>query len=283
MLVESAIEGHLSTRADAERHQGDFRKIVDGVNKTLDAIVEPVNETAAVLSEMSQGNLSINMVGDYKGDHAAINYAMNDTINTVKGYIGEIAEVLTEVAVGNLGVAIDTEYRGDFVEIKDSINTIVQSLNDTLCDINAASEQVAAGTRQVSAGSQALSQGATEQASAIEQLTASLAEIARQTRQNAMNAGKASELTVTARDNAVQGNAQMKEMQQAMAEINDASASISKIIKVIDEIAFQTNLLALNAAVEAARAGQHGKGFAVVADEVRNLAQRSAGPPRKPR
>jgi methyl-accepting chemotaxis protein len=276
MLAQAAVEGKLSTRADAGKHQGDYRKIVEGVNSTLDAVIAPVNEASAVLAEMAKGNLSVMVKGNYKGDHALIKESLNSTITTLKGYISEISEVLGEMAQGRMDVAIKADYLGEFVALKDSINAIADSLNEVLSEIGTAAEQVAAGTKQVSDGSQEISQGATEQASSIEELTASVTQIAAQTRQNAVGAGKANELAGQATSEASQGNSSMKAMQQAMGEISEASRSISKIIKVIDDIAFQTNILALNAAVEAARAGVHGKGFAVVAEEVRNLAARSA-------
>jgi methyl-accepting chemotaxis protein len=403
MLVEGASAGHFDTRADESRHLGDYQKIVGGINRTLDVVVnkvvwyeslldavplplsvtdndmnwtfinraveqflglkrsdvigvqcsnwnaeicntencgiarlkagklqtlfeqagmyfqvdtsyihdangektghievvqditarthtnfylrDEVGKLSRALDALAQGNLSFEYAAGEGDEYTAtereifvqLSKNLASAVATFKEYVSEISASLNNMANGDISMDEMDAWKGDFSGISESLNIITDSFNSILGDINATAEEVASGTRQVSDGSQSLSQGATEQASAIEELTASLSEIANQTRQNALNAGQASQLAVSARDNAVSGNAQMKELQQAMTEINDASASISKIIKVIDEIAFQTNLLALNAAVEAARAGQHGKGFAVVAEEVRSLAQRSAG------
>ncbi|MDP4151887.1 MAG: methyl-accepting chemotaxis protein [Bacillota bacterium] len=275
-LSEQAEIGNLSARGDSAKFTGEFKNIVLGVNNTLDAVVKPIKEVSDVMSQMSVGNLSTSVSGNYKGDFLALANAVNSTVSTLNHVVEEIASILSEIATGNLNLSHVREYRGDFRTISESLNKIITSLNRTLSEINTSAEQVAAGAGQISESSQTLSQGSEEQASSIEEVTASITEMAAQVKQNAVNANQANELSLTAKGDAVKGNQQMKEMLQAMHDINESSSHISKIIKVIDDIAFQTNILALNAAVEAARAGQYGKGFAVVAEEVRNLAQKSA-------
>ncbi len=153
---------------------------------------------------------------------------------------------------------------------------ITKPINKIISELSEGSTQVSAASSEISTSSQSMAEGATEQAASLEETSASLAEMSSQTKRNAGNAENANELAIKTRTAAENGAEAMTNMQTAVREINDSSSEISKIIKVIEEIAFQTNLLALNAAVEAARAGEAGKGFAVVAEEVRNLAQRSA-------
>ncbi len=192
----------------------------------------------------------------------------------MQAYFQDYVSSLTEIASGDLSLNISPKCAED--TLGQACRKMVEDLNNAFRQVNQTVEQVATGVRQVNQAASSLSTGATVQASSIQEISASLAEVSSQVKENAENASEARALSTSAISTTESGQAKMQNMNTAMARITDNSKLVTKVIKVIDDIAFQTNLLALNAAVEAARAGRHGKGFAVVAEEVRNLASRSA-------
>jgi len=243
------------------------------------SITNPIKKVTFAAQEIAAGNFNVQLSVESEDELGQLSRAFKLTIDRLvnyQGYIDEMADSLMNISAGDLTFELERDYVGQFAALKENMQALLQNLNHTLLEVTQASTQVSSGADQVSCGAQALSQGATEQASSIEELSASISEVTDQIRENAENAKLANQRAELAGQEIVKSNEEMKHMVEAMNQINAKSSEISKIIKVIEDIAFQTNILALNAAVEAARAGSAGKGFAVVADEVRNLASKSA-------
>lgn len=227
-------------------------------------------EVTKAAQALADGKVDIKLEKKSNDEMGMLVEHFQNAVNNIR-YQAQIAQ---EVADGNMMVDVRPKSEDDVMGI--ALNKMVRQNQYTLGNIKDAAYQVTTSSSQVASASEALAQGSTEQASAIEQITASIGDVAERTNKNATQANEAAQLMEQAIENVKKGNAEMQEMVLAMQDINTSSESISKIIKVIDDIAFQTNILALNAAVEAARAGEAGKGFAVVAEEVRNLAAKSA-------
>lgn len=229
------------------------------------------------MMEISHGNLSADF--PLQSDTSEIGmlvHSIRSTKRELKKYISDIDEKLSEMAHGNMNLVVGNDYRGEFLPIQDAMRQILHSLNTALSDINMASRRVFSGAKLMDENSKTLSQGATEQAASVEQLSAGINTLSERVTHTAENADKARACSTAAAHQLEISNHKMAELNKSIHEISGASSQIEGIIKTIEDIAFQTNILALNAAVEAARAGEAGKGFAVVADEVRNLASKSS-------
>jgi len=268
MLANAAVEGRLETRADASTHQGDFRRIVLGVNETLDAVISPIDEVKRVMEAVSKADLSQKIETLYRGDFDELKVAVKRSVESLSRAMAEVRNVMDAAANGDLSQKVEGIYTGEFDVLKNSVNNTVTRLASTINQVRTVTFTLANAADQVSSTSLSLSQASSEQAASVEESSASVEEMTASIQSNAQSAAETREMALKVSEKANNGGAAVSETLMAMEQI-------ASEISIIDDIAYKTNLLALNAAIEAARAGDHGKGFAVVAAEVRKLAERS--------
>lgn len=314
LLSAAAVAGQLSTRADASQHQGDFKKIVEGVNATLDAVIGPLNVAATYVDQISKGNIPAKITDSYNGDFNAIKNNLNTCIEAVNRLVDDASMLSAAAVAGRLETRADaSRHQGDFHKIVAGVNTTLdnvvapiqdvqrvlgamargdmtqtidkhyegdfdrlkQTINDTIGKLSETIAQIIVAADALSNASGQVSATAQSLSQASSEQAASVEETTASLEQMTTSVNQNTENAKVTDNMATTAAREAGEGGKAVGQTVDAMKSIADKIGIVDDIAYQTNLLALNAAIEAARAGEHGKGFAVVAAEVRKLAERS--------
>lgn len=276
-LSQAAVKGKLSTRADASKHNGDFRKIIEGLNHTLDAVIVPLNMAASYVARIAHGDIPAEITAPYYGDFNEIKNNLNTCIQAINQLLEDSALLAQAAKEGRIQVRADEmKHAGDFRKVIAGVNQTLDLIVEPIKAVRQAVEAIDTAASEIASGNNQLSRRTEDQAASLEETAASMEQFASIVKHNAENAHEANQLALTASNVAENGGQVVREAIASMNAMNESARQIEDIIAVIDGIAFQTNILALNAAVEAARAGEQGRGFAVVANEVGALAQRSS-------
>lgn len=238
-------------------------------------VVKPILLLTERTKPLQEGRMELDLAYNANDEIGDLTKTLRQSIDQTNCYIRDINRIMGELSAGNFNVTTSVQFIGDFQSIANSINSFTDSLSAVMKNIHQVEDSVYAHARTLSNGSQSLAQGTTEQAAAVEQLSATLGELSKSAKINIQKSSEVRENAHQTGDQVNVSSGQMELLVSAMADISKTSEQIENIISTIENIAFQTNILALNASVEASRAGEAGKGFAVVANEVRTLAAKS--------